>query len=265
MNRQIVVFLGPTLARDEASSILEATYLPPADQGAVFYAVEELAAEAVLLIDGVFCEVPAVRHKELLWALSKRIPVLGAASMGALRAAELAAFGMIGVGLIYRWYRATAFADDDEVAVGMTPVSLPATACTDALINIRIMLRRAMAAGLIDESARIRLLEIARSIPFTQRTYDRLFTEARSVLPRTERRIIQLLERWISANKFDQKRADAIQLLRLVANQPKLLEEASARTPSWAFPVTEAWRTDLLACHLSIQGLDQPSNSKEDD
>ena len=42
---------------------------------------------------GAFASVPAVRHKEILWALSEGIPVIGAASIGALRAAELTAFG----------------------------------------------------------------------------------------------------------------------------------------------------------------------------
>ena len=42
-----------------------------------------------LIIDGSFQSQPAVRHKEILWALSRGIPVIGAASMGALRAAEL--------------------------------------------------------------------------------------------------------------------------------------------------------------------------------
>ena len=43
----------------------------------------------ILIIDGVFQSEPAVRHKEILWALSLGVPVVGAASMGALRAAEL--------------------------------------------------------------------------------------------------------------------------------------------------------------------------------
>ena len=56
------------------------------------------------LIDGYFDGVPAVAHKEILWALDQGIRVLGAASMGALRAAELAPFGMEGVGAIWRDY-----------------------------------------------------------------------------------------------------------------------------------------------------------------
>ena len=42
--------------------------------------------------------------------------VFGAASMGALRAAELAPFGMIGVGAIFAAYRDGRLTGDDEVA-----------------------------------------------------------------------------------------------------------------------------------------------------
>ena len=71
-------------------------YLPPAEQGSVVRAVRAYQPRAIVLIDGSFGKVPAVRHKEILWALAKGIPVFGRASMGALRAAELAGFGMQG-------------------------------------------------------------------------------------------------------------------------------------------------------------------------
>ncbi len=83
-----LVFLGPTLAVEEAEQILPATFLPPAAQGA-FIAALEHRPSAILLIDGVFQGEPAVRHKEILWTMSRGVPVFGAASMGALRAAEL--------------------------------------------------------------------------------------------------------------------------------------------------------------------------------
>ena len=53
------------------------------------------------IIDGYFEIVPTVWHKEILWAMAQGIHVFGAASIGALRAAELDAFGMRGIGRIY--------------------------------------------------------------------------------------------------------------------------------------------------------------------
>lgn len=83
-----VVFLGPSLGLDEARTIVEADFRPPAGQGDIFRAGAS-APPAIALIDGIFKDAPTVRHREILWALSQGIPVFGAASMGALRAAEL--------------------------------------------------------------------------------------------------------------------------------------------------------------------------------
>ena len=101
----ILVFLGPTLRLDEAQAVLDAIYLQPVSQGDVILAAHAFRPRAMVLIDGQFEDRPAVRHKEILWAMAQGIVMIGSASMGALRAAELAPYGMIGVGLIYRWYR----------------------------------------------------------------------------------------------------------------------------------------------------------------
>ena len=80
------------------------TCAPPAAQGDVYRAALSRPV-AIGLVDGYFERVPAVWHKEILWALSQGIHVFGSASMGALRAAELAPFGMVGVGAIFEAYR----------------------------------------------------------------------------------------------------------------------------------------------------------------
>src|SRR5687768_11949029 len=100
--RQTLVFLGPSLPPKEAKDICDAIYLPPAAQGSIISAVQRYDPRAMLIIDGSFQSEPAVRHKEILWAIARGVTVIGAASMGALRAAELHRHGMIGVGLIYR-------------------------------------------------------------------------------------------------------------------------------------------------------------------
>ncbi len=100
----VIVFTGPTLSASDARKELEALYLPPAAQGDVYRAARTRPV-AIGIIDGVFDQVPSVWHKEILWAMSQGIHVFGSASMGALRAAEIAAFGMTGVGEIFRGIR----------------------------------------------------------------------------------------------------------------------------------------------------------------
>src|SRR6476469_7469441 len=99
------------MSASEANSELEAVYLPPADEGDV-YRVALHRARAIGIIDGYFQSVPTVRHKEILWAMSRGIHVFGSASMGALRAAELGTLGMVGVGIIFKQYRDEVLEDD---------------------------------------------------------------------------------------------------------------------------------------------------------
>ena len=99
----IIVFLGPSLPVTQAQALLpKATILPPARQGDLYRAARDRHPSTIALVDGIFATVPAVWHREILWAMTEaRIRVFGAASMGALRAAELDVFGMVGFGKIY--------------------------------------------------------------------------------------------------------------------------------------------------------------------
>jgi hypothetical protein len=258
MSDGLFVFLGPTMDRREASTILAAEYLPPADQGSVFYVSRYLSARVIVLIDGAFGRVPAVRHKEILWAMHNGILVFGAASIGAIRAAELSSSGMIGLGLIFRWYRATPMADDDEVAVAMGPIELGAPALSDALINIRVTLRRAQAAGMLSSGVRRRLIESARATHFRDRSYKVMFDRARLDPVFQDRQALDRLERWIAENSVDQKKIDALRMLRYVAavlSSPWRLP-AISRT---SFLPTESWLTDLK--QSGFDPADLPENA----
>jgi hypothetical protein len=102
--------------------LVGAIYRPPAKQGDIVSDLVNYHPARLLLIDGEFRQNLSVWHKELVYAL--QYPglkaVYGAASIGALRAAELDYLGMIGVGKIYEWYRDGVTEDDSEVAVNFT-------------------------------------------------------------------------------------------------------------------------------------------------
>src|SRR5690606_7891959 len=113
----LVVFAGPSLPPGELRARFpEFSFAGPAQCGDVYRAARQ-RPRAIGLIDGYFDHRLSVWHKELLWALSQAIPVYGAASMGALRAAELDVHGMIGVGVVYELFRRGELEEDDEVAV----------------------------------------------------------------------------------------------------------------------------------------------------
>src|SRR5206468_6794900 len=153
------VFVGPTLAVDDAARELPARYLPPAAEGDVYRVALEQPA-AIGIIDGYFQSVPAVRHKEILWAMSRGIHVFGCASMGALRAAELLPFGMEGVGAVFELYRDGIFEDDDEVAVAHWSAETGFVSASEAMVNIRQTLRKAERLGIISTELRVSLEKI---------------------------------------------------------------------------------------------------------
>ena len=107
MKPALIAFIGPSLTATAARAAAGRVRLElrgPARQGDIWRALDEQPA-AIALIDGVFESVPAVWHHELRAALASGVPVFGAASMGALRAAELWRQGMLGIGRIFEWYR----------------------------------------------------------------------------------------------------------------------------------------------------------------
>jgi len=169
----VYVFLGPTLPHEDAALELDATYLPPVAQGDVLRLCAEKPA-AIGIIDGFFESVPSVWHKEILYAIHAGIPVFGASSMGALRAAELYPFGMVGVGAIFEAFRDGRLEDDDEVAVIHGPAELGYTSLSEAMVNIRRTLSDAVADRVLTAETALRLESIAKELPYRERGYGRM-------------------------------------------------------------------------------------------
>jgi len=141
----VYVFTGPSLSAEQSRELLDAVYLPPVSQGDV-YRVALKRPQAIGIIDGYFERVPSVWHKEIMWAMKEGIHVFGSASMGALRAVELEAFGMEGVGAVYEAFRSGELEDDDEVAVVHGPAETGYLSVSEAMVNIRFTLARAQDA-----------------------------------------------------------------------------------------------------------------------
>ena len=207
----LVVFTGPTLPPAEAREVLDALYLPPVSEGDVYRAALG-GPRAIGIIDGYFENVPSVWHKEILHAMARGIRVFGSASMGALRAAELAAFGMVGVGATFEAYRDGILEDDDEVAVIHGPAELGFPMLSEAMVNIRRTLSDAHGEGVISPLARTRLELIAKALPYRERAYHALLSHGRAAgLPEDE---LDRFKAWLPNGRCDQKREDAFLMLR---------------------------------------------------
>ena len=170
----VYVFTGPTLSVDDARAELDAVWLPPVSQGDV-YRVGLFRPAVIGIIDGYFDRVPSVWHKEILWAMAQGIHVFGSASMGALRAAELASFGMEGVGGIFEAYRDGRVDDDDEVAVVHGPAETGYRCLSVAMVDIRRTLAQAAAEGVVSARTRTTLEDLAKRMYYPERAYAWIF------------------------------------------------------------------------------------------
>lgn len=227
-----VIFGGPTLHGVDISTDAGFRLLPPARQGDVYRAVED-GADVIGLIDGVYEYVPAIWHKEILFGLSKGVRIFGAASMGALRAAECAAFGMVGLGRIYEDYASGALEDDADVAQAHGPAELGFLPLSEPLVNVRATLRHCLEVQLITVAEHQELLEAATSIFFKERTYRRLLS-ASGTLPERALELGSIFKE----NAVDQKLSDAIVLIAAVLDAP---DERAAPPTVWTFEKTTLW------------------------
>lgn len=206
-----IIFAGPSLP-DAASLAGEAVcVLPPAMQGDVLGQVEQ-GANVIGLIDGGFEYAAPVWHKEILHALSLGVAVLGAASMGALRAAECHPFGMIGIGRIFEGYRTGRLIDDAAVALMHAPSALGSKPLTIPLVNVSATLDAMADSGLLAAGLRERLEDAANAIFFKKRTWQSIVEQCAGI---AEPDRPQLLATLLS-NSVDQKRIDALELLKAV-------------------------------------------------
>jgi len=166
------LFAGPSVphnVREECAT--RAVVLPPVAGGDLLR-VKARKGDVIGIIDGFFYRRPAVKHKEILDLLASGVKVYGAASMGALRAAELADFGMVGIGRVFNDYRHGVVIGDDEVALLHGTEAENYEPYTMALINVRYALMDAARCGQLRDDVANQALEAASQLPFMDRTFE---------------------------------------------------------------------------------------------
>ena len=218
-----VLFAGPSLA-GQSYDRTGLDVRPPARQGDLHKAVLD-GADAIGLIDGVFGFVPSVWHKEILFALKQGIPVLGAASIGALRAGECAAHGMEAVGPIAESYVSGARIEDADVCLAHAPAELDFMPLSEPLVDVEAT----VAAMDVTATEKIALRVSAQSIYFADRTVEAIVAGAG--LPP------EFADRY-RASRVRAKTADAL----LLVERLRALPAGRRPIPDWNFVESEPWR-----------------------
>lgn len=223
--KPVLVFAGPSLpVRPVCGPAIR--LLPPARCGDLIRALREDPA-AIALVDGVFETAPSVWHKEILAVIDAGVPVYGAASLGALRAAELDRFGMIGVGAIYTAYRDGGLESDAAVMVSHAPAELGHRPLTLALVDAEVVLRVAP----LDPAERAVLTAIARRLNFRVRSWAAIVA---AFADRFGAAAAERVSGVIAATAFSQKEHDTAELLERLATD-RFGEAARCDVPQTLF------------------------------
>ncbi|HEX4737161.1 MAG TPA: TfuA-like protein [Allosphingosinicella sp.] len=249
----MIVFAGPSLAAEDRTHFPGAEWRPPAEAGDLLRLLDR-PSERIVLIDGYFDHRPAPRHKEILHLLAGGAEIWGAASIGALRAAEMAPFGMIGVGAIFRAYADGRIAADDEVALAHGPAEWRWRPLSVPLVDVRATLCRAVREKVVGAAEARAVRNAAASIHYAERMWEPVLELTQSsaagwtgnAVLRPE--AIAGLRAWLPSGAVSQKRLDALACL------------SAAAVPRPKGPRPEAVRTlflDLLARESGVD-LDRP-------
>lgn len=220
----IVVASGPSLRKSDRIAYPDIRFVGPAGDGDVLRICSEKPT-AIGIVDGVFRERLPVGHKEILWALSEGIPVFGAASIGALRAAELERYGMIGIGKICDAYKSGELVRDADVALIHGPGKLGFPSLTVAVVDLVVTLRTLVYSHRLTKEEADALLNTALGIHFSKRSW-RLVVERAQLQTQTADSLCLLLEE----SQVERKRLDAIMLLERMTSH-KLKRPNCPRPP----------------------------------
>ena len=226
----ILVFAGPSLPSGIRPGDARLAWRPPAAAGDLLALVGD-PPDIVCLIDGYFDSRPAPWHKEILLLIEAGTRVLGAASMGALRAAELDRHGMTGVGEIYRAYRRGIIRGDDEVALVHALEDLQWKPVSEPMVDVRATLLSAVRAGIMSADVARALRDSARAIHFSERDWPAIVK-----LASWGGRGASGFSAWLATGIVRLKQTDALQCLALaVAESLPPLSRAGNPVPLTCF------------------------------
>lgn len=224
-----LVFVGPSWPH--AASALDrfgVEVFHPIVSGDLF-AANLREGDRIGIVDGMFRQQPAIRHKEILTFLSRGIRIFGSSSMGALRAAELAPFGMTGVGGVYERFLAGQLDADDEVALAHADAEDHFLHLSEPLVNLTATIEQVVALNKMSSQEARAAIRILKKASYWDRGWHLLLKGALAGASKTRRlEIVQLCR----SNYRDIKEEDA----RLLARH--LLGDDAPPLPQWTLSYT---------------------------
>lgn len=188
-----VVFAGPSIQFVSADILKRLDLRPPVRRGDLeLLLTEKKQPGAVIILDGIYGANLAVTPTECRWLLNENWQLIGACSMGALRASELWQQGMIGIGDVYNMFRLGYLRSDADVAVAYDQSY---NEVTISIVQIRSLLSTLEKQNDITSVHSRKLLNKASLIPWFERHIDLLIDEWKQLgAGSMENNIIQIIK-----------------------------------------------------------------------
>lgn len=254
-----LVFAGGSISRRDVPPDEDLVWAGPAEQGDMVAAVLE-GFENILVIDGYFYTKFPCTTLEVMLALENGVNVFGASSIGALRAVELDAWGMVGMGRVYEYLKKQEIKPYHVVAQTYDEADRP---LTTPLIQIVYFLVCASSDGIVTREEHESLRNAADEIHFTFLSFESFFRSAGSSGAVPPQKVTALRDYYASKGvaHFDIKKQDALKLLesfrsavaeRDPASLPQVIRTSAQRylgglsgkyPPDQHFALPRDWRT----------------------
>jgi len=177
VNLPPIVYVGPSLDPQLVGVHLPGAQVMPPVRRADLYRDRMLGFSFFVILDGVFFQQLAIPPREVLDVIADGGTVVGASSMGAIRAAECWPAGMRGIGTIYRLLRRGSLRSDDEVAV-VFGTENPHLQSSVPLVNVRYALSRALHKREIERRVADRIIAAAECCFYAERNWPNLLEQA---------------------------------------------------------------------------------------
>ena len=208
----VKVYAGLSIDEQQVRAVLpDALVVGPVERGDV---LRDIAAghRTIAIIDGRFQQALAVSPGELMDALRCGVRLYGSSSMGALRAAELWRYGMIGHGAVFEHIcNAESFRDD---YLGQLFYDEPLKSNSVPYVNVHLALDALLKSGRIDERAQSVVAELYRELHFSERDPRNL---ERSIQQHYDGDPALLRAAELAVEQGDAKRRDALGLVQRIA------------------------------------------------
>lgn len=160
-----VIFAGPSLSRERIGALTDSRIEDPIRRGDLHRLAEY---QTFVILDGEFGQSLSVSPKEILDIIDSGKTVIGASSMGALRASELDCYGMVGIGWVYRRFARARVRRDDEVALVFSPFDF--TPVTIPMVCVEYWLEVLRTGGVITLNEARAMSKLVGKIFFAERT-----------------------------------------------------------------------------------------------